>query len=325
VIVALGSASASIGLEVYVPRHFVPEQALERLPVSDGGTILLGNSLLAAGGDQAVFQARGENAPWAPVGNMAIGATLPAEHVMAFRRALDRMRPRLLVYGWSASQLLPADYRVADVTGNRAILFTWSRATDVSRVTPGFPLARWADALTFLAARALPVVAYAPVVQGRVELWRRGLAASGTSPSNRFGRTADFQTLASDSWQQVSSQAVAIEHGEAPHPDRWVRELRDEAHARGVPIVWVAMPVAPGKPLETALAPGTRLLVESVKRELVGAGDYWLDATVLPGIGAAQFSDGLHLTPDGARVFSEWLCDRLDSIPGPQVPPGGPR
>jgi hypothetical protein len=102
------------------------------------------------------------------------------------------------------------------------------------------------------------------------------------------------------------------------------RDLVAELRVRGVQIVFIVPPVAEHL-LETKRAPLERYL-DRMRSEL-GTGDLWIDFLSPEGEAfcktRANFSDGVHLTPDGARqvvaqinaAVNRWITERRLVVP----------
>ncbi|WP_394832932.1 hypothetical protein LVJ94_41170 [Pendulispora rubella] len=300
-----------LALDVTVPRyarsHFIPEQMMHSLGAARPEVVLIGNSLLAAGYRNGV---RTRSRP--SVFNAAIGATTPLENFVTLRRVLAQTEPKTVVYGWYSTQLVDDAVKIDDIQGNRLVSVLWANTSDLSFFFPR-PQEQPIDVARFLLMKHVPLAAYAPLVQGRLEISRRGLAADKNAASaNPFGADADFRRMADASWNDIDSRLEKRRTGSTFSFSRFVVAMRDNAHSRGAKIVWVAMPLA-SRARATASASATyQSYVEAAHRELASApGDRFLDASELAGIDDGSFADGLHLNERGARVFTQWLDDQL--------------
>jgi hypothetical protein len=301
VVFACGALALNTALPWAARRHFVPEQMMARLAGRDPATVLIGNSLLAAG------YRDGEGSG---VANFAIGATGPWEHRMVLRQVLERHHPKRLVYGWAGDQLLPHELVPSEIVGNRLVAVTWARPSDVFDAFPGFPRAHAIDGITFAAMTQVSLLSYGRLLQSKIEVRRRALAQAETAASE-FGAVDDFQRLAAAEGERLPARLAAHRHGDRFDLDRDVLAIREMARSRGMSIVWVAMPLSTARRALTLRVPGYREYLAFAEAALAGAGDLFLDATELTGSDDTLYQDGMHLGGDGVRRFTAWLDEKI--------------
>ena len=308
VVFALGLLAFSVALPRYAARHFVPEQMLGALGSAHPEVVLLGNSLIVAG-----YRNELRNLSQPVIFNAGIGATGPLEHFLTLRRILASTQPRTLVYGWFGTQLLDTPVRVDELQGNRLIGILWAHPSDMGSIFPT-PMHYPTDVTRFFLMNELPLSGYGPLIQGRIEISRRALAKRGserTTGANRFGADEDFQKFADAGWNEIESALESHRTGSSFAFSRHVIAMRDLAHARGVKVIWVAMPVASRGRAAAARSKLYPSYVEAIRRDLASSPDAFLDATELEGIDDSAFRDGLHLDDKGAEIFTHWLERRL--------------
>ena len=176
----------------YLTRNSVPRRLMRHARESESAVVLaLGNSLIAAGFDEAAFDAAaGLSAPRGAA-NLGIGASVPVEHLLLLRYALAHgMRPHLVVYGFYDFQLtVPTTFTTSDLIGNNAMLYY----VEPLYARRFYTLSRH-DAIEFRAMYPYPMFADRGAVWAKVEILRRALAQQGMPPerNNRFGRASDF-------------------------------------------------------------------------------------------------------------------------------------
>src|ERR1700704_933856 len=125
VVLAVFLLAMNLGI-AYLTRESVPRRVLRHALNSRASRVLaLGNSIMAAGFDESVFDSSaGLTAPEGAV-NLSLGASSPVEQLLLFRYGLAHgIRPRLLVYGFYDLQLSqPTRFSAGDMIGNHAMLY----------------------------------------------------------------------------------------------------------------------------------------------------------------------------------------------------------
>jgi hypothetical protein len=294
---------------IYLTRNSVPRRVMRHARESQPAAVLaLGNSLVAAGFDEAAFDAGATLSPPHGAANLGLGASSPVEQLLLFRYALSHgMRPRLVVYGFYDFQLTaPNQFTTSDLIGNHAMLYY---------VEPfyarHFYSLSFHDALQFRAMQAVPMLADRGAIWAKVEILRRAFAQEGMPPerSNRLGRAADFSLLESDHPEDFRRQCEASMNLPLAPP---VSELFREARDAGVTIAVVEMPMRQAHRrlfYDTDWWPQyvshVRGLLAPYRVTYVDA-SHWIQDDSL-------FDDPLHLSARGAAQFSQ----RLGSLLGP--------
>ncbi len=288
------------------PRILLKDVAAAR----DVSMLLLGNSLMASGFDEAAFRAASP-APKSPgaILNAACGATLPVEHLQ-FYHVAKKENPRipLIIYGFFLDQLTsPTDADWRDLSGNRAMFYYADFELGLSLYHPKNAF----ETFQFRATRHLPSVYERLNIWRRVELLRRKFDRWGlpSETATRFGRAADFaggvfQPKDSAAFSDACRKAVR-EHTPLSVP---VKSILSQARAAGSKVIVIEMPL----PLARRRFFGSdgawkpyrdyvRGLIESEGAVLLDALDWYSDD-------ARYFADDLHLNPAGAADFSQRLA-----------------
>ena len=288
-------------------RNSVPRRVMAHARQSPGAIVVaLGNSLVGAGFDEAAFD-RGMNLqPDRGAVNLALGASTPVEQLLLLRYALrDRIRPRLIVYGFYDLQLsAPISLTTADLVGNRAVLYylepEYARA---------FYHLSFHDRIEFEAMRHFPMTVDRGAIWAKVERVRRTVSQEGMpeEESNRFGRVADFALLEASSAAEFSAQCDAAASQELIAP---VREITRQGRQAGADVVVVEMPMPPEHLRTFYETPAWERYAAHVRSLVVAEGGNFLDASNWER-DASMFADHLHLTEEGAMRFSQTLGQRL--------------
>ena len=291
-------------------RNSVPRQLLHALDSSRGFTHLaLGNSLMAAGFDPAVFD-RYMNQGRVIAFNGALGASSQVEHLTLLREALRRDSSiKVVIYGFFDFQLTePVVTRNSDLIGNLAASYYLEPDLALR-----FYIMSPRDRFEFEAMRHVPMLAERGAIWGKVEAMRRAMGQVGMPPveTNRFGRATDFGLLEAQSPDAFVSEC---EHwsGVGDGLNKPALEIIREAEARGAKVVIVEMPMHPFHQQHFYALDAwhryrnsLRTLVERNGAEYISASGWITD----PG----EFADHLHLTPRGAEEFSRRLALQLRS------------
>ncbi len=287
----------------YLTRNSVPRRLMRQARESESSVLLaLGNSLIAAGFDEAAFDAAAGLSSPRGAANLGIGASVPVEHLLLLRYALAQgMRPRLVVYGFYDFQLtVPTTFATSDLIGNNAMLY-YLEPLYARRF---YMLSRH-DAFEFRAMYLYPMLADRGAIWAKVEILRRALAQQGMPPerTNRFGRASDFSQFESNNADDFRHQCEASMN--LPLVPA-VGELVRQSNEAGATVALVAMPM---RQAHRNLSYGTRCWSEYVKRigsllepysaTFINASDWVHDDSL--------FDDAIHLSPAGADQFSRRL------------------
>jgi len=294
---------------VYLTRNSVPRQVMRHARERQSASILaLGNSLVAAGLDEAAFATGASLSPDRGVANLGLGSSAPVEQLLLFRYALAHgVRARLVVYGFFDLQLTaPNQFTTSDLIGNHAMLYY---------LEPFYARRFYSlslhDVFEFRAMQAIPMFVERGAIWAKVEILRRAFAQQGMPPerTNRFGRAADFSLLESDNPNNFHRQCEAsLSLPLAPPVSELLRQARDA----GLTIAVIEMPM-PGAHrtlfydtvwwsqyvlhIRNLLAPYHVIYVDASS---------WIQDDSL-------FDDPLHLSARGAAQFSQ----RLGRLLGP--------
>jgi hypothetical protein len=294
-LVALNVAIARLSVNS-VPRQLL--RAIDASPPVD--TVLAGNSLVAAGIDEAAYAEIGAGGRAL---NIGLGGSSPIEHDLLLRRALV-LRPRRVVYGFFDAQLTePPGVRWSDLFGNRAASFYVGPDIAARFIAPDSSWRRF----QFRIPRRVPMFVERAGVWARVERWRRWLHGLGVppQPAGRFGRVADFaglEPLTPEAFRRACACAVA-ERAPLIAP---IVDLLAESHRHGAATLVVEMPQAAGHRARYYDTPEWAAYREYVAGEVRRLGGTYLNAS--DWMPEDAFEDGLHLSPAGARAFSAHLA-----------------
>ncbi len=284
----------------------VPRQLLRKIDRSEPVTdVFLGNSTMAAGCDEAAFEAA---APGHRALNLGLGATTPIEHFLLIRRLTKHGTPTIY-YGFLDTQLTDAAEGSWDaLVGNRAMSYYAE-----PEIAMGFLAGKTRlGALAFRSVGWIPMLAERGTIWAKVELLRRSLAGVGMAAkeTNRFGRAEDFAQLevepdvfvrqcrrAVDEWAKLSEPVAAI------------FKLAKE---RGFSLVVLAMPMPESHRTRYYRGPEWTAYQAWLTELVREAGGSYVDAS--DWIGDDGFADHLHVNAEGALVFSrrlgKWTASR---------------
>ena len=266
--------------------------------------LALGNSLMAAGFDEASFDETVESFNDARSLNAALGSTWPTEHLLILRKAL-RKCPHLefVIYGFFDFQLTDNDEtHVADLIGNRAVSYYLE-----PKVALEFYSMPRLDQIAFQLYRRLPMMEDRVALWSRVELLRRKMQQIGMPQmqTDRFGRAADFTALeaaSSRDFEDRCDQVIAKNIGLS----RPIEEIIRESQSHHAQLILVEMPMHPSHQREFySLGAWDRYrthLLELLRRQgvvYVRASDWIPDSS--------DFADHLHMNSAGAAKFSRRL------------------
>ena len=297
----------------------IPRQIARRIEQTPGlNCLALGNSLMQAGFDAAIFQAACRSRRGNVIAlNAGLGSSYPVEHLLLLRRAFQkRAGLDCVMYGFFDFQLMqPPQTSLHELIGNRAMLYYFE--PDVAARYYQWPPG---DRLAFHITRFFPAIEERGAVWAKVEMLRRRFSGLGmpAQQNNQFGRTQDFALLEADSPAQFArecDQAVAARR-ELSQPVLDMIRLTREHGAR---MVMIEMPMSPTHIERYYSTPSwqhyrayLKELLAAHGADLVSAGD-WVPEDRL-------FADHLHLSPEGSIVFSRRLAlvvGQVSDLPGP--------
>lgn len=280
-----------VGVRLVEPRLSLDIQHIEDIPriaadldESAGPTLLFfGNSLTREGVDLGVVA---DGMASVGVGADGIAAIYPddttiLDWVYVYDRFLARANhaPDVLVLGFALGHLEDADVRPTQTYRLGRHFTTWGSlrelfANDVRRSE---------DRLDVVLAKLSRAFANRERISRRVLAALPGYAASA------------------DRINAALQEAADVPRAQAPTPTYTMltRFLRNAAE-HGTRVVVVAMPIRSPYGLDARLP------------EVVAAnGATFLDARQVPGLEPSSFRDGLHLTEQGAELYSAYLASRL--------------
>jgi len=307
VVILAGCLLAMNFVIAYATRNSVPRRVMRHALDSQAASVLaLGNSLMAAGFEELLFDsATGLTASKGAV-NLSLGASSPVEQLLLLRYALAHgMRPRMLIYGFYDLQLSqPVQFSANDMIGNHAMLYylepTYARQ---------FYSLRARDSLQFNAFHNVPMFADRGAIWAKVEILRRSMAQQGMprQNTNQFGRAADFSLLEPASANVFRQDCEAATQLPLTPP---VAELFRQAYEAGMQIVLVEMPMRQSHRAQfyetkwwSDYTAHIRDLLRPYHVTFVDASDWAADDSL--------FDDPLHLSLRGANNFSQRMGELL--------------
>lgn len=272
--------------------------------------LLLGNSLMAAGGDTAAFAKSWSNRDSvSDVCNASLGWSSPVEHLIIAQRAMSaHPHIRCVVYGFFDFQLTdPPQANFADLSGNRAMALYADAELAAAMYAPGSALAKW----QFRAAGAVPMVTDRGTIWQKVEIIRRRFGGIGMPAQHRseFGRVGDFRALEAPSVAAFERSCTDAVKSPAPFC-RPIDELIRSTTNATAKLFFVEMPMPPEHRRvfysTVAWANYRAHLIQLASAQGVGyvnASD-WFPA-------ASAFADELHVSRETAAVFSARLAAEI--------------
>lgn len=287
----------------YLTRNSVPRRLMQHARDSQPARVLaLGNSLMAAGFEEPVFDsAAGLTASNGAV-NLSLGASSPVEQLLLLRYALAQgIRPRMLIYGFYDLQLSqPVQFSANDMIGNHALLYylepTYARQ---------FYSLSARDSVQFKALHDVPMFADRGAIWSKVEILRRSISQQGMPQenTNQFGRAADFSLLEPANVDAFRKDCEAAVQSPLAPP---VAELFRQAREANMDIVLVEMPMRSSHRAQfyetkwwNDYTAHVRELLRPYNVTFVDASNWAPDDSL--------FADPLHLSKRGAVQFSQGI------------------
>jgi hypothetical protein len=293
----------------YLTRNSVPRRVMHHaLESKSARVIALGNSLMAAGFEEPVFDSAARLAAQDGAVNLSLGASSPVEQLLLLRYALAHgIRPRLLIYGFYDLQLSePVQFSANDMIGNHALLYY----LEPSYARQFYSLSAH-DSLEFSAFHSIPMFADRGAIWSKVEILRRSMAQQGMTQqaTNQFGRAADFSLLEPASADMFRQDCEAAAQMPLAPP---VAELFRLAHEAHMDIVLVEMPMRHAHRAQfyetkewADYTSHVQKLLRPYNVKFVDASEWAADDSL--------FEDPLHLSHQGAIDFSQRLGDLLST------------
>jgi hypothetical protein len=290
--------AANAGVWV-LARNSIPRQVLRHGEQSQPATdLFLGNSLMAAGLDEAAFRLVKPGRPL----NMAIGDTDTVQHYLIYRQQ-NKHRTAAVYYGFFDTQLtdLP-EGGWNTLKGNRAMAYYVDPETAI-----GF---YYADsvmkAFTHRLVARVPMLVERFLIWGRVERLRRFLGEIGMpkKDTNRFGRAEDFSLLEANT-QEFAQRCNRMVVDQVPLARSVAAIFRLAKERTSQRIYVVEMPMPEGHRNVFYNKPEWRVYRAHLVKLVREAGGVYVPAA--DWIGKGGFRDNLHLNEVGARSFSSRL------------------
>ena len=304
----------------YTTRNSVPRRLLARARQDpDAAALAIGNSLVAGGFSEPVFDRAMQLPQRQGSLNLALGYSTPVEQLLLLRYALrQRIRPRLIVYGFYDLQLsTPIRLTTHELIGNRAMLYYLE--PEYGRQ---FYYLSLHDRIEFEMMRHSPMMVDRSAFWAKVERLRRDVGQQGMPVElvNQFGRAEDFSLL---EWSSAENFAKACEAATAEDLIAPVLEIARQGSASGAKVVFVEMPMRPVHARTFYDTPALQQYREHVRSIVQPMGVEYIDASHWIG-DSALFADALHLSPEGATQFSQRLGEELrnTSVAATQNPDG---
>ncbi|MBC8137723.1 MAG: hypothetical protein H8F28_17725 [Fibrella sp.] len=259
-------------------------------------TLLFGNSLIAAGINEAEFVASG------PALNVGIGASTLVEHLLILHRIKPGQYDQpTVVEGFFDFQLMETP--PPTLVGNRALSYYENPALAARYYYPRNPV----EQSIFQFYGYLPFFTERSDVWAKVEKLRREIAQLDMPrlETNRFGRVDDFNALEAGTREQFRQECVRLLRENAPLTPE-VRDFIAKAKALGGRAIFVEMPMSlhhrstyydNAEWLQLRKHQQEALRKEGA--EYVNASDWITDEK--------HFADHLHLNSEGATRFSRQL------------------
>lgn len=279
-------------------------RAIDNLPPSTE-CVFLGNSLIEAGCDAAVFESSWSHGGGSPVAmNLGLGATTPVEHYLILKRAFSRPNHiKFVIYGFFDDQLnVDPSGGWDDLIGNRAFSYYFPKQA-AAFYAPDSRLTEY----RLEATAHFPMLAERSSLWDKVELFRRQLEQIGMPEQkvNRFGRVADFSALEAKDAPSFIHRCDAIVRGRkglsAP-----ILAMIALAHEHGAKFYFVEMPMSPrhrqtfySLPVWARMRAYLQSLAGRQHVTYIAASDWVPEGT--------DFEDTVHLNERGARAFSARL------------------
>jgi len=306
-LVLVGGLAAMNLTVAALTRNSVPRRVMRHARESQEATVVaLGNSLVASGFRESVFDSATDlRAPRGAV-NLGLGASTPVEQLLLLRYALAQgMRPQLAIYGFFDFQLTePGKVSIGDMIGNRAMDYY---------IEPSYGRRFYSlsahDAVEFRALQAFPMFADRGAIWAKVEILRRTMGQQGlpAERSNQFGRAADFTLLEAKDEQEFRQKCEdSLSQPLSPA----VRELLRVASEAGLAIAMVEMPMRQAHRRTFYDNIGWQEYVAHVRKLLAAYPVTFVDASHWI-LDDAEFDDPLHLGEKGAEEFSRRLGGEL--------------
>lgn len=307
---AIALLAADRLLDWYGRRHFLPEQQLQAaLSRGDGCLLVLGDSRMAAGLDQAALhQALSQRGADRCIADLAIGATDVSGAFLAARRYVSAGRkPALVLISKVEDSLIdPEVTGPRMMVGNNALHLMWSRPGDVFAEIDGFPFASVAafdDGLRFLIARGTALGRYQSLVSLRVQRLQDGLTGRDRGAENRFGQLSDMAALERDLRERANARLTAAAAGSGRRSS-WFDRLVELLQSQGARVVVVELPMPSAYRQRISDSAAAADYRRAFTAGVSARGVAFVDLSRAPWVEDGLFADALHLNAAGAAYLS---------------------
>lgn len=291
----------------YTTRNSIPRRLMARARQSpDAAVLAIGNSLVAAGFNEPVFDRAMQLPPSQGSLNLALGYSTPVEQLLFLRYALrQKIHPKLIVYGFYDLQLsTPIRLTTREFIGNRAVLYYLE--PEYGR---RFYYLSLHDRIEFEIMRHFPMLVDRSAFWAKVERLRRDVGQQGmpVERNNQFGRADDFSLL---EWSSAENFVQACDIAASEDLITPVQEIVRRGSEAGAKMVFVEMPMRPAHVRSFYDTPAWRNYREHIRGLVEPSGVRYIDASHWI-VDSALFADALHLGPEGATRFSQRLGEEL--------------
>ncbi|MEK6705586.1 MAG: hypothetical protein AABZ06_07340 [Bdellovibrionota bacterium] len=258
--------------------------------------------------------------------DLSIGGVNLTGQVVALREYLRHGRkPKLIVLGISIDNLLSDDMHVdeSSFVGSRAIILLWSHLKDVYIHYPNFPKEGRINGIKFLIMRTNALTTFGSIIWLKIQRFQNYITGKSTGETNRFGAVEDMKLLANDFFIQLQRLISTQKLGHDTWSEhRWYSLLKQLLVERDIPLALVEVPIFPPYASQIEAISQSSAIKDWIARRLPKcrlAEPKCIESTLInlnsvPGINAAFFPDKIHLSTDGAKIFSKHLGEKLSLI-----------
>lgn len=280
--------------------------------VKEPNLVLTGNSKVDGQIDEALLEKLTAESGDAmrPV-NAALSATNAQEQWLLFDYAVkEHAEIHTLVAGFYNAQLTAEPVTHAmELKGNQLVGLDKRFTTEQVVEAYKFDLA---DKLEFRFLRACPMVAERANVWKYVELMRRAMGAMRmpSEKASSYGRAADFEAVEAESAKNFEPELREFVK-DPTHFNRSYESVFAEAHARGMKVVILLLPISEYHRASYYSSPLWREYMEKMKQLAEARGVELIDGSEWVN-GEDNFADPLHLSPAGVEIFTKRLTEELE-------------
>lgn len=226
---------------------------------------------------------------------------------------------RTVVLGINADLLLVHEEQCDPSTmlGLLVTNFYWAKGKHFGRLYPDFPRRRLDIGLRFVLRRASHVGAFSSVLQEKwIKLRNRVFRIRDFRQRNRFGVVADMKRMQNGVIEWGRKGLTELREGDGWGLNPLFEGLIEELDARGVRVILVELPMnSEYRRAISHVALGLEYR-SWLRRRLAARNVRWIDMSDPAWVVDADFPDDSHITPAGARRFSEDLARPLAEAMG---------